>query len=209
MLLFSCVSFTASALLPPLIDWILRLQASTTRPEHYKYARTEPETILLAFWSSALGVSATLVFLTSITSNFSIAAALIALNGVSWATANWIPFALIGRLTAEGSFHQSLKPQTAGLYSDSGGERSGSITGLHNIAISAPQILAASICALILLAARHADSQNSAGWVLRAGGVAFVAASCVALRSGTGKTSTRSMHQFDFVLQNEEDAALF
>ena len=162
----------------------------------------------LAFWSSTLVVSAALVFLTSITSNFSVATALISLNGISWATSNWIPFALIGRLTAEGNSDQSLKLRTAALYPDSGEESGGSITGLHNIAISAPQILAAAICALILWAARQADSQDGAGWVLRAGGFAYLAASCVALRSGMGQATARSMDRFDFVLQNDEDSTL-
>ena len=155
----------------------------------YKDLGREPESVLLTVWSSALAISAILTFLTSIMTDFKVATALIALNGSSWAITNWLPFAFIGRLTAEGSSDYLLNSKSADLDPRVGQESSGSISGLHNIAISAPQILAAAICGVILWAAREAGSPYGGGWVLRTSAFAYLAASYVALRSGMGEVT--------------------
>ena len=56
-------------------------------------------------------------------------------------------------------------------------DQAGAIIGLHNVAVSAPQILAAFWCSGIFWAAQAFGSREGTAWVLRAGGgMALVAA---------------------------------
>ena len=152
-LCFACVAFLTSTLLPVITshgDGLLQFEEEKPRGTHL--------TTLLTVWSVSLALSAVLLFSTGFVSDFSGATVLIAANGISWTITNWLPFVLIG---------QTLNEDVAG-----------SITGLHNVAISAPQVLAAGICGLIFWIAGASDS--GVGWVLWAGGLAHLAASGLA-----------------------------
>lgn len=92
----------------------------------------------------------------------------------------WAPFAIIGGELA--SLRQPCRDQ------DIAGGRSvvvenawnedqtGVTMSLHNVAISAPQVLAGLACAAIFWFAKLIESQDGTGWALRAGG-------CAALRA--------------------------
>lgn len=60
--------------------------------------------------------------------------------------------------------------------------QAGAIMGLHNVAISAPQIFAALVCSVIFWLAKLAGNPYGTGWVLRAGGVAASGAAYLTYR---------------------------
>ncbi|RMZ81112.1 hypothetical protein DV738_g2439, partial [Chaetothyriales sp. CBS 135597] len=117
------------------------------------------------------------------------AIAMAAVVGISWALSLWAPFALISAEIAhrKEAKQKGLKLKTNGA-SDGGNapdiddaeDRAGIILGLHNVAISAPQIIATLISSLIFKALQTPrnvpDVNDSVGWALRFGGsVAIVA----------------------------------
>ncbi|WPG98221.1 Hypothetical protein R9X50_00100800 [Acrodontium crateriforme] len=165
-LVFSCFSFGASILLPGFVKRCEQLfdDRILTKPSTQLQTST-----LMTLWSASLALSSTLMFMTFATTNFDATVVLMAINGLSWAVTNWVPFALIGKLRAveeqDGRFKSACH---------------GSIIGLHNVAISAPQILAAGIAGIILWVAQIAGTPYGTGWVLRAGGIAYLAAASVA-----------------------------
>jgi solute carrier family 45 protein 1/2/4 len=102
--------------------------------------------------------------------------------GISWAFTLWVPFSLIGQEIAarqernakvlEGQFEMEPDRQ----------DQAGAIMGLHNCAISAPQILAALVCGAIFWICPKIGVQDSIGWVLRFGSVGGLIASWLAAR---------------------------
>ncbi|KAI6598886.1 hypothetical protein MCOR06_001442 [Pyricularia oryzae] len=75
--------------------------------------------------------------------------ALISLMGATWTVTMWVPFALINAELAE------LRTGVAG------------VQGLHNMAVSLPQIASALVCAAVLGALRLAGVDGGAVWLLR------------------------------------------
>ncbi|KAK4690270.1 hypothetical protein P7C71_g6480, partial [Lecanoromycetidae sp. Uapishka_2] len=108
----------------------------------------------------------------------------IASVGLSWALTLWAPFAIIGNELAA---RQSLQD----TISDISGEepppvsrdvQAGAIMGLHNVAISAPQIIAALASSGIFELAKLRGSSNGTAWVLRSGGFAALGAAYLTSR---------------------------
>lgn len=179
-LAFSCISFTASAILPAFVERYQRLVSPTKTT--YVSSRFRTST-LVTLWSLASGLSALLMFLTLVSTSFEVTIVLMAANGIPWAVTIWVPFALVGQFTADQT--NSTCYDGDGNIAENISHSSGSIVGLHNIAISAPQILAAGISSAILWAAQVAGSQYGTGWVLRAGGLAYLVAASLAFTSRT------------------------
>ncbi|KAI1859473.1 hypothetical protein JX265_010476 [Neoarthrinium moseri] len=84
---------------------------------------------------------------------------IISVMGASWAVAMWIPFALI---SAEIS-----QPSPSKL-----GGKTGWILGLHNMAMSLPQIVSAILCAVILGALRWLNIGDGIAWIFRLASIA-------------------------------------
>ncbi|KAL9000004.1 MAG: hypothetical protein Q9169_001249 [Polycauliona sp. 2 TL-2023] len=98
--------------------------------------------------------------------------------GVSWALSLWAPFALI---SAEISKRDAQARETGGVNDD----QAGVVLGLHNVAISAPQILATLVSSAIFRVAqkgRGEPGDDSVGWVMRFGGVAALVAAYMTSR---------------------------
>lgn len=93
---------------------------------------------------------------------------LIAVAGLPWAVTQWVPWAVIGYETAR-----------LGL-TDTDGEhdsQAGAILGVHNMAISLPQVLSGAVCSVTYKIAEAAGSTVPTAWVLATSGLAaFVAA---------------------------------
>jgi solute carrier family 45 protein 1/2/4 len=150
--------------------------------------------ILLILWSVSLGLSAVLMCLALVTTILDVTIVLVAMNGIPWAVTNWVPFVLIGKLTADSERFPDC--EITGQLANASSRSGGSLIGLHNIAISAPQILAAGLSGGILGLAQVAGSAYGTGWVLWAGGLASLAAAGVAFRSATqmrGSVQARQM----------------
>jgi len=89
--------------------------------------------------------------------------------GLSWALTLWAPYAIIGieisMTSSDTENNFELAKNDAGL-----------ILSLHNIAISAPQILSAICCSGIFWLANIMGSTDATGWTFRFGGLAALAA---------------------------------
>ena len=119
------------------------------------------------------------------------ATVLTAFIGIPWALSLWAPFALISseiskrdtekRRIAIQHRHQPIQVQ--GDEED----QAGVILGLHNVAVSAPQILATLVSSVIFKLAqkpRGAPYDSSVGWVLRFGGLVALLAAYFTYRIG-------------------------
>ena len=129
---------------------------------------------LLAHFLFALCMLATF-FITSTTA----ATVLAGFIGLPWALTLWAPFALI---SAEISKRDSEARRTG---SGTKEDQAGVILGLHNVAISAPQILATLMSSVIFKIAqkpRGSPWDDSVGWVLRFGGIASLLAAYMTWR---------------------------
>jgi solute carrier family 45 protein 1/2/4 len=109
------------------------------------------------------------------------ATTLVGIAGISWALALWAPFALIAaeiskRKTIRGYPQGNSRPHSP---RDGGEDQTGVILGLHNAAISSPQIIAtlgSSFVFRLLQKERGESGDDSVGWVLRLGGLAALVA---------------------------------
>ena len=120
--------------------------------------------------------------------------------GITWSLTLWAPFALISadisKRDATRRRRQSSVLDNSGASivsgSDQGKEedvedQAGVILGLHNVAVSAPQIVATLISSLVFQLTqreRGAAGDDSVGWVLRLGGIAALAAAYMTSRVG-------------------------
>lgn len=129
---------------------------------------------LLAHFLFALCMLATF-FITTTTA----ATVLAGFVGLAWALTLWAPFALI---SAEISKRDTEARRTGkGTKED----KAGVILGLHNVAVSAPQILATLVSSVIFKIAqkpRGSPWDDSVGWVLRFGGIAALLAAYMTWR---------------------------
>lgn len=122
-------------------------------------------------WIFAHIISATAMFSTFLVTSQTGAIVLVACVGLSWALTLWAPFAIIGAEIA-------VRRRTLGTedWERSSADGAGAIMGLHNTAISAPQILAALVCSVIFSIVQATGAQGGTAWVLRAGGCATLVA---------------------------------
>ena len=122
-------------------------------------------------WIFAHFISATAMFSTFLVTSQTGAIVLVASVGLSWALTLWAPFAIIGAELA-------VRRRNLGeeVWERSSADGAGVIMGLHNTAISAPQILAGLACSVIFSIVQATGSQGGTAWVLRAGGCATLVA---------------------------------
>jgi solute carrier family 45 protein 1/2/4 len=134
---------------------------------------------------------ALLMLLTFAAKSTTAATILVAFIGIPWSITMWAPFALIAAEVrkrdqlrqSSRSVPRELAPDgITGAADPQSGEvtETGLILGIHNVAISAPQVVATLISAGIFQALQKPRGQagdGSVAWVLRFGGVlALVAA---------------------------------
>ena len=110
-----------------------------------------------------------------------------AIVGVSWSLSLWAPFALIsGEIAKREELRRKKYRERLANGEDEADDKeseeedqAGIILGLHNVALSAPQVLATLISSAIfkfLQKPRNVPGDTSVGWTLRIGGLA----TCVA-----------------------------
>lgn len=174
--LFSIVAFATNLLLPMILG------VSTKKSLLAKSPRTR--TGISQAWTLAHIFFALAMFATMLVSSPAVSTLLVASVGLSWALTNWAPFAIIGHELAM----SQLSSVSANCFPDdevstSDAEvQAGAIMGLHNVAISAPQIIAALACSAIFALAKSLGSQDGTGWVLRLGGCATLCAAYLTSR---------------------------
>ena len=205
LFVFACTSFAANMLLPVLISSAYQQGL----PSHENSALSLVERILRRLqipgltlrraWLLSHVLFAVCMALTVFVGTVEGGYALAGFVGISWALTLWAPFALIAldisRL-AQRNRHQRRASQVAATSDgtdylvpadeiSSFEDQAGIVLGLHNVAISAPQVLSSIISSLIFKATqrdRGVAKDNSVGWVLRFGGVAALVAALMTTR---------------------------
>jgi solute carrier family 45, member 1/2/4 len=120
---------------------------------------------------------------------------MVALVGVSWSLTLWAPFALISgdiakrdELRRKRQRERVANGQAVDELDDKDTDdenQAGIILGLHNVAVSAPQILATLISSAIfkvLQKPRNVPGDMSVGWTLRIGGIAALVSAFITYR---------------------------
>lgn len=168
-------------------------------------------------WLLSHVLFAACMFSTFFVYTYQAGSAVIGLVGICWAMTLWAPFALISaevsRIDAERRLHRAVSapgpsetaPDTTHAHSHTrhddlehghetdGGEnlaQAGIILGLHNVAVSAPQILSSLVCSAIFKAfqkPRGGPWDDSVGWVMRFGGCAALGAAWLTGRLAEGR----------------------
>ncbi|CAI6335255.1 unnamed protein product [Periconia digitata] len=138
------------------------------------------ETHILWFVSHLLYALCT--FCTIFVSTVSAAIILVTVTGISWGITQWAPFALIGEDIATHHIEKDSRMEKGGQRWMS--SQSGAMMGVHNAAISLPQILAALGSSVVfwIFEESKPDQDVSLAWVLRASGVAALVAAYLAWR---------------------------
>lgn len=96
--------------------------------------------------------------------------------GACWAVTIWVPYVLIGSDIASWNGLVQSKEQGPG-------GPAGTIIGIHNLAVSFPQILAALTSSFLFLVLSLMGITDSIGWVLRAAAIPSLAAACMIMHS--------------------------
>ncbi|CAF9912907.1 MAG: Allantoicase [Alectoria fallacina] len=164
--LFSIVAFATNLLLPLLLGFSTKTGLTTKNPPA-RFGISQAWTCAHIFFALAM-------FATMMVTSQAAATFLVASVGLSWALTHWAPFAIIGNeLANELAARQSFSTSTNGFSNEEMSTvdvQPGAIMGLHNVAISTPQIVAALACSAIFGLAKSLGSQDGTGWVLRSGG---------------------------------------
>uniref|UniRef100_L7JPI1 General alpha-glucoside permease n=1 Tax=Pyricularia oryzae (strain P131) TaxID=1143193 RepID=L7JPI1_PYRO1 len=108
-----------------------------------------PKITLPRIWFLSQVLATASLLLTFLLCSTHASLALICFMGATWTVTMWVPFALINAELAE------LRTGVAG------------VQGLHNMAVSLPQIASALVCAAVLGALRLAGVDGGAVWLLR------------------------------------------
>lgn len=167
-------------------------------PLHVRFGRLldrlqNPWLTLRRAWLLSHIVFALCMFSTFFITTPKAATTLTAIIGIPWALTQWAPFALIAaeisQRDAEGRQRKSRQAlgNSRSENKEDVEDQAGVILGLHNVAISAPQILATLISSAIFhftQKPRGAADDDSVGWVMRASGLAALMAAYFTFRVG-------------------------
>lgn len=94
----------------------------------------------------------------------------VALVGLSWGITQWAPFALIGEeIAASHDEGASLSEMGGKTWATN---QNGAMMGVHNAAVSVPQIMAAMASSFIFWLTGRFGVHDAVGWVLRFSGIA-------------------------------------
>ena len=177
--LFSTVTFLYNMILP-------RITASVQLPNKASKGNGRPRDCRIGVvqaWKWAHVYFFLLMLSTLFVHHASQAVAVVALAGLSWALTLFAPFAIIGtELAAKSAREEDVSVGEDGTLSYSQDDDTGAVMGIHNVAISLPQIFAALVCSGIYAINNALNSSDGTGWVLKAGGVAALIAALLCKR---------------------------
>nr|POE56505.1 general alpha-glucoside permease [Quercus suber] len=150
---------------------------------------TIPWLTLRRTWQLSLILFFVLMWLTLIVRSVTGATTLVAFIGIPWSVTCWAPFALIAEeISKRDSIRRGLlrPPPTVegellarGEDVSEGADQAGTVLGIHNVAIAAPQVIATLVSSGIFKALqkpRGTPGDDSVAWVLRFGGCAALLA---------------------------------
>ena len=151
--------------------------------------------------------------LTFLVRNTVSATILVAFIGIPWGLTNWAPYALISAEISERDAvrRRLVRPATRRRAATRPGaddaaadaeaaDQTGVVLGIHNVAVSAPQVVATLVSSAIFRALqkpRGVPGDESVAWVLRFGGLCAVVAAWLARGIGGGNTVERGRSAYE------------
>ncbi|CAO2647053.1 Nn.00g079750.m01.CDS01 [Neocucurbitaria sp. VM-36] len=161
-LLFAIVALATSVLLP-----MLSRASSIGIKSTAKYFGEKSHLCtsrLQIIWGFGQLVYVTSVVAMVITSSTTMGILVVAIAGFSWGITQWVPYAIIGEEVATHQINNSPARRGAdGVWSVIQG---GKIMGMHNSAISVPQIIAAVVSSVIFRIAQALGRENAMAWII-------------------------------------------
>lgn len=160
-----------------------KLARSRFRDLFSSFSLRVPGLTLRRAWLLSHVLFACLMWLTIFIQSIAAATVLIAIVGISWALTNWAPFALIAaEISKRDAVRRGLRtcPPTEEGHritqsrAEEPAEQAGIVLGIHNVAVSAPQVISTLVSSVIfklLQKPRGQPGDDSVGWVLRFGGL--------------------------------------
>jgi len=154
-----------------------------------------PGLTLRRAWVLSLVAFGICMLLTFFVRGVNTATALVGVIGVPWALTQWAPFALISsEISKRDAIRRGIiKPppthdgELLAANEDDAVDQAGVVLGIHNVAISAPQVLATLISSFIfkfLSKPRGTPGDESVAWCMRFGGICALVAAYLATRVG-------------------------
>lgn len=182
-------------------NFLTRLQR--TAAAVFKRLRIPGLTLRRAWLLSHL-LFAVAMFLTFLVRSVTLATILVGIIGIPWALTMWAPFALI---SAEISKRDAIRrglirpPHTRegellARGEDDNEDQAGVVLGIHNVSISAPQVIATVISSIIFKIAakpRGSPGDESVAWCLRFGGLCALGAAWLTRRVGEENDGVREV----------------
>lgn len=194
LLIFAITTFTSSIFIPLFITPTYKAPLGSSQPDITKRPifldrilraislqrlRIKGLTLRRA-WLMSHAVFVLIIWSSLFVSNTTGATVLVGAVGVPWALTNWAPFALIAaEISRRDAIRRGLRapktPEERQLATrDAGDEgrsdQAGVVLGIHNVAVSAPQVFAtlmSSVIFKILQQPRGVPGDYSVGWTLR------------------------------------------
>jgi solute carrier family 45 protein 1/2/4 len=176
-LLFAFVALATSVVLPILSK---ALVTSSPGVKSFDEKSQHPPSRLHIIWGFGQVVYVTSVVLMVVASSTSIGIVMITVAGLSWGITQWVPYAIIGE---EAAMHQ-IDDES----SRRGDERvwsviqGGKIMGMHNAAISVPQIIAAVVSSVSFWIAQALGRENAVAWIIGWSGLPAAIAAWLAFK---------------------------
>ncbi|OAL37129.1 hypothetical protein AYO20_03607 [Fonsecaea nubica] len=181
LLMWTLVAFLSTTILTrvvcqPCITTALKEDVATTDP-----ALCSMHTV----WIYSHVLFAACMLLTLVVKSWQGTVVLVSLVGCSWAATQWIPHAIVGaEISPRGKDYSHYDVDADADEVDELRKHRGAILGLHNLAISTPQIVAALASSGIMRVMTEMGSVEPAVWTLRAASVPAMIAATLACRLG-------------------------
>jgi solute carrier family 45 protein 1/2/4 len=165
-----------------------------------------PGLTLRRAWFLSHIVFAICMILTFFVNSTTVATVLVGFIGVPWALTQWAPFALIaaeiskrdairrGLLKGPPVLRDGSERNLLAAGEDDEADQAGVVLGIHNVAVSAPQVIATLVSSLIfkiMARPRGVPGDNSVAWCLRFGGLCAIVAAFLTARVGEDGITAR------------------
>jgi solute carrier family 45, member 1/2/4 len=181
-ILYSMISLGAGSLLPSIVQSFQedKLVFQSDKTFQLLAQAQIARLTMRRLWILSLFLFACCLFAMPLASSLIVCTSTIALAGICRAVTAWVPFALLGHEIAysieQGSWDE---PRDESLKSTTG-----SLVGIHNLAMALPQVIATFEAAIIfwVLGSQDLTEDVVVGWVIRAGCLPAVGAALFAMK---------------------------
>ncbi|EME44775.1 hypothetical protein DOTSEDRAFT_152804 [Dothistroma septosporum NZE10] len=174
---FAIVGFIMITVLPAVLPYVSKL----LRKSHHNTSESDLRD-LIWLWTGTQPILGLLLVLTLAVVYQWQGIVLVAVAGIPWVVTQWVPFAVVGYETSRLGLTPQDDDGEGGQGEDETDSQSGAILGVHNLAISLPQVLSGLVSSGTYKIAEVAGSGVPTAWVLASSGIAAFVASWLASR---------------------------